>query len=107
MRGIVTTPDYPHGTKRGYYNGCSCEECRHARQTAEKMRQHAHRNGKQLPTDLIDARPVRDHISALRKDCPGISVEAVARVAGVSAPSLDRMFYRDQPMIRRANAARV
>lgn len=81
---------YTHGTlARRRIGGCDCRPCRDAGNRYNNRRELLIATGRWQP--LVDAEPVRQHISALR--AAGLGAERIAELANVAHSTMQRLLY--------------
>lgn len=84
------SPAYPHGTERGYRNGCKGDTCPATPTCADvgrkKYKQRRLRQAGALPpadTSRVPAAQVQAHVRALREEVPGVTWNTIADIAGL------------------------
>jgi hypothetical protein len=99
-----------HGTRAAYVkDGCRCTDCTAANTAASRTASRQRSYGRWQP--FVNARPVHDHIAALR--AAGIGVERIASLADMSVShirELANVGLSDSPVPRRVRprtAARI
>ncbi|MFI6496849.1 hypothetical protein [Nonomuraea typhae] len=83
----------PHGTENRYTNhGCRCDACRTsaAEARAQRKRRAAYAQWNGRPA-LVDAEPVRQHITRLRLS--GLSIEHIVSLSGVGYGVVRNVLY--------------
>lgn len=84
---------HEHGTPTAYVlDRCRCVPCTTANTAREKRRELDRQRGT-YDSGRVDARPVRDHIVALRE--AGYGLKQLAKVAKVSNATLGKIVYGD------------
>lgn len=76
-----------HGMRSTYIKGCRCDQCRAANCKYSKLANYRHQSG---IFTLVDATPIKRHLSKLR--AAGIGKRTIAKQSGVSQTVIDRLL---------------
>lgn len=76
-----------HGQRTTYVKGCRCSDCRAANARYGKLAKFRQQTGRHV---LVDAAPVRRHLTKLR--AAGVGKRTIAKRAGVSQTVVDRLL---------------
>lgn len=90
----MTTPS--HGTERRYRLNCHCDACKEAARKARARRALLAATGRWQP--YTDPTPARQHVHALLD--AGFTRQEIARTAGASQPTIDRLIHGRTTEIR-------
>lgn len=94
---------WPHGIRARYVSGCRCDACKSANRLYARQRARAKVYGR--TNGLVDARPVRKHLLALRR--AGVGRRGIADAAGVPASTVAKLASGAKHRLREATARRL
>lgn len=103
-----THPDFPHGTARGYYRGCTGEVCGGTCRRAhlDRRREREEATKPVLPASRVDATPAREHLQLLLQDEDWGTVANIAAASGVDDGTLQNIL-RGQPRVQHLTAQSI
>lgn len=93
--GFLGQGHYAHGTRQNYVTGCRCVACRSANAVYEQQRQQARADGRVVWVSPQKARAKLEMLARI-----GIGHRQAAKLAGVSARTVQRIRKGQAPRIR-------
>lgn len=97
----VKHPDFPHGTERGYFRGCSDRCCVTAHSRESKRRALGALRGQKA---LTNAAPVREHLAALLDQDSALSAKTISTATGLDYGTIYDLMQGRTERLRAVNA---